>query len=245
MIAAVDPKLAWYVSRSAGLTCWVLCGVSIVWGLGLSTKLVRRRGLPAWLLDLHSFLGTLALVFVGVHIAGLVGDNYTHWGWREVLVPFASKWKPGPTAWGIVAFYLLIAIQVTSWMRKHLSKRVWHTIHLSSYGLFVAGTVHGIQAGTDWSNLLVKVGAGVVTFMVVWWTVIRLLRRAGKIEPIAIPPRGAAQRPAPLPRAAAPARAASSRERAAAAREAMASAKQGSVAPEDGDAGVGAASDHV
>jgi len=190
VIAELDPKFAWYVSRSAGLVCWVLCGVAIIWGLGLSTKLVRRRGLPAWLLDLHSFLGMVALVFCGVHIAGLVADNFTHWGWRELLVPMESTWKPGPTAWGIVAFYLLMAVQITSWLRKYISKKLWHTVHLSSFGLFIAGSVHGIQAGTDWSNTLVRTGAALVAVLVGWWSVMRWFRRSGKL-PATGPVRGA------------------------------------------------------
>ena len=187
MIAAVlDEKLAWYISRASGLLAWTLCGLSIVWGLALSTKLIRRRGLPAWLMDLHSFLGGLAVVFTGVHLAALVADNYTVFGWRELFVPMASEFRPGAVAWGIVAFYLLIAIQLTSLIRKRLSRRLWHTVHLTSFGVFGAGTLHGIQAGSDWSNLMVKIGSLVVGALVVWWTVLRILRRADLIRPIVV-----------------------------------------------------------
>ena len=44
--AALDPKFTWYVARAAGLTTWLLCAMAIVWGLVLSTKLIRRA-LPA------------------------------------------------------------------------------------------------------------------------------------------------------------------------------------------------------
>jgi len=187
VIAAVlDEKLAWYISRASGLLAWTLCGLSIVWGLALSTKLIRRRGLPAWLMDLHSFLGGLAVVFTGVHLAALVADNYTVFGWRELFVPMASEFRPGAVAWGIVAFYLLIAIQLTSLIRKRLSRRLWHTVHLTSFGVFGAGTLHGIQAGSDWSNLMVKIGSLVVGALVVWWTVLRILRRADLIRPIVV-----------------------------------------------------------
>ncbi len=187
MIAAVfDEKLAWYISRSSGLLAWVLCGLSIVWGLALSTRFIRRRGLPAWLLDVHTFLGGLAVVFTGVHLVALVADNYTVFGWRELFVPMASEYRPGAVAWGIVAFYLLIAIELTSLIRKRLSRRVWHTVHLTSFGVFGAGTLHGIQAGSDWSNLVVKIGSLVVGSLVIWWTALRILRRAEMIQPIVV-----------------------------------------------------------
>jgi hypothetical protein len=53
---AVTSQLWWYVARSGGLVAWATCTASIAWGLALSTRIVRKRGLPAWLLDLHRFL---------------------------------------------------------------------------------------------------------------------------------------------------------------------------------------------
>lgn len=149
---AVSEKLSWYVSRSSGIVAWFLVAASIVWGLALSGRLVRRRGIPAWLLDLHRYLGTLSIVFTAIHLIGLVGDNYVHFGWGELFVPMASEWQPGNVAWGIAGFYLLVAIQVTSWAMRRLPRRVWHTIHLSSLVLFVTGTVHSFRAGTDMEN---------------------------------------------------------------------------------------------
>ena len=67
MIAVTD-KLAWYVARSSGIVAWATVTASILWGLTLSSRLVRKRGVPAWLLDLHRYLGTLSLVFVVVHL---------------------------------------------------------------------------------------------------------------------------------------------------------------------------------
>lgn len=144
-----------------------------MWGLVLSTKLIRRRGLPAWLLDLHTFLGTLSMVFCGIHLAALALDGYTEWGWKDLLVPMATRWHPGATAWGIVAMYLLVAVEVTSWLRKRLPKRIWHRVHLASFALFVTGTIHGITAGSDWSNRVVVDGTIAVSALVLTLTVIR------------------------------------------------------------------------
>ena len=177
MYAALDPKLTWYVSRASGLVTWTLCAAAILWGLVLSSKLIRRRGLPAWLLDLHRYLGTLALVFCGIHVTALVADSYVHFSWREVLLPMASQWRPGAVAWGVVSMYLLIAIQVTSALRSRISKRVWHTIHLSSFLLFGAGSIHGIRSGADWTNRFVQYGAVSVIGLVIFATAVRLTFR--------------------------------------------------------------------
>jgi methionine sulfoxide reductase heme-binding subunit len=152
-------KIAWYVSRSSGLIAWVTVTTSMLWGLALSTRLVRRKGAPAWLLDLHRFLGVLSIVFTGVHIAGIVADNFVHFGLTDVLWPMASNWRPGAVAWGIVGMYLLAAVQITSWARKHMSRKVWHAVHLASFPLFGAVSLHGFQAGNDRKNVLVVWGA--------------------------------------------------------------------------------------
>jgi hypothetical protein len=172
MIGALDPKFAWYVSRASGLVAWAVVTASILWGLAVSTKLVRRKGVPAWLLDLHRFLGALSVVFVAIHVGALWADNFVYFGPREMFVPMASSWKPGATAWGIVATYLLVAIQVTSWAKRRLPRTLWHAVHMSSFPLFLAATVHGLAAGTDRGNVLLQwsafTGVLLVTFLVLF-----------------------------------------------------------------------------
>lgn len=172
MLAAVNPQLAWYVARASGMVAWAVVTASILWGLALSTRLIRRRGVPAWLLDLHRFLGMLSLVFVAIHLAALVADNYAYFGWRELFVLWASKWRPAAVAWGIVAFYLLVAVELTSLVMRRMSRKLWHAVHLSSFALFVGSTVHAFTAGADATNLVVQwvalTGGTLVTFLVLF-----------------------------------------------------------------------------
>jgi hypothetical protein len=174
-LAAIDEKVAWYVARSAGLVAWALVTATIVWGLALSTRIVRRKGIPAWLLDLHRFLGTLTLVFVAVHVAAIWADSYVHFGPRELFVPMASSWRPGPVAWGIVATYLLAAVQVSSWLMRRIPRRLWRAIHMTSFALFVSATVHGFTSGADNRNLAVQWIALTGTLLVVFLSAFRVL----------------------------------------------------------------------
>lgn len=172
MLAALNPQVWWYAARSAGLVAWALVTASILWGLALSTRLIQRRGVPAWLLDLHRFLGTLSVVFVAVHLVALWADSYLVFAWSELFVPMASTWRPGAVAWGIVATYVLVAVQVTSWLMRRLPRRLWHTVHLSTFALFVAASVHGFQAGADREVLVVQwlalTGGTLVSFLVLF-----------------------------------------------------------------------------
>jgi len=155
-LAVLDGRLWWYVSRSTGIVAWLLCVASVLWGLALSTRALGRRPGAPWLLDVHRFLGGLSVVFVGFHLLSLALDGYTHWGWQELLVPFASSWKPGPTAWGIVSIYLLVAVEVTSLVMSRLPRRLWRVVHAASFVLFVTASVHLLEAGTDRENELLR-----------------------------------------------------------------------------------------
>ena len=152
MTAVVDTRLWWWISRASGIVAWLVVAAAVVWGLLASTKLIRRRGVPAWILDLHRYLGTLTIVFVAIHVGAVWADSFVRFGPRELFVPFASTWRPHAVAWGIFSTYLLLAIQTTSWAMRKLPRRLWHRIHVLSIPMIGLATVHGFLAGTDRGN---------------------------------------------------------------------------------------------
>lgn len=171
----MNEKLWWYVARSTGIVAWALVAAAVIWGLLLTTRLVGGRSAPKWLLDLHRFLGGLAVIFTGLHLVGLVADSYTHFGPTDLLVPFASAWKPLPVALGVVAMYLLAAVELTSLAMKRLPRRLWRWVHLTSFGSFWLATLHGVLAGTDASNPVLWVAYLVTASVVLFLTVFRTL----------------------------------------------------------------------
>jgi methionine sulfoxide reductase heme-binding subunit len=158
----------WFVSRASGMVAWIVLGATCLWGILLITRMLKPADRPAWLLDLHRWLGALAVTTTLAHMAALVADNYVHFGWKELLVPNGSPWKTGPVTWGVFAFYLLIVVEVSSLLMKKIPRRLWHGIHLSSYVLFAMATVHGVQAGSDRGNVMFIIvasgGAAIVIF---------------------------------------------------------------------------------
>lgn len=189
----MSEQLWWYVARAGGLVSWALCTLAVIWGLALSTRLLGKRPAPAWLLDLHRFLGGLATVFVVVHVAGLVADSYIHFGVADLFVPMASSWKPGPVAWGIAAFYLLGAVELTSLARRRLPARLWRLVHITSLPLWVISTVHLLTAGTDSKNPIVQWSVLLSTTAVLFVTIVRVLspraarRRPGSVRALVDP----------------------------------------------------------
>lgn len=154
----------WYLSRASGMVAWIVLGITCLWGILLITRMLKPADRPAWLLDLHRYLGVLSIVTTGAHMATLVGDNWEHYGWSELFIPFTKLEysNSAAIAWGVFAFYLMVVIQLSSWVMKWLPRKLWHGIHLLSYVLFVMVTIHGFMAGSDSTNVVfftVAVGA--------------------------------------------------------------------------------------
>ncbi len=151
----------WFVVRSTGLVAYVLLGVAVIGGLLLSTRLLGRRPPPDWTLDWHRFVGALAVVFTVVHLLALLADSYIEFGLEDLLVPFVSEWRPVAVGLGVLAFYLVVAVEATSLLRRRLPATLWRRIHYLSVPAFALATVHLLLAGEDASDpgVLVVVGA--------------------------------------------------------------------------------------
>ena len=185
----------WFVNRSAGLVAWALLSTSVMFGLLLSSRLLGKKVKPNWLQDLHRGLSGLAVVFVAIHVAGAIGDNFIHFGAADVLVPFASSWKPTAVAWGVVTLYLIVAVEVTSLLRKHIPKATWRKVHYLSFPLFVTATAHGITAGTDMAKTTGVLIAAAVTALIAGLTALRVIDEIDKANephrvPVPAPDRG-------------------------------------------------------
>jgi predicted ferric reductase len=197
--------LPWYVARSSGLVAWTLLASAVVWGLLMTSKLVRQWIKNSWLLDLHRWLGGLALVFTGVHVISILGDTYVHFGLASILVPFASHWHPLAVAWGVASLYLLAAVELTSLARRRLPNRLWRRIHLLSFPLFITSTIHGLSAGTDARTHLAVISALLTVAAVAILTALRLDEAAHRAAgPSGARPSGAG-RPGSVARPARPA----------------------------------------
>ena len=65
---------------------------------------------------------------------------------------------------------------------RRLPRKLWHTVHLSSFPMFVFATVHGFTAGADNMNLAVQWGALTGGLLVIFLVMFRFLvpRRSSK-----------------------------------------------------------------
>lgn len=176
--------LWWFLSRAAGVVTLFSSGTTVVIGLLMSTRLVRAKGFPKWLADLHPFLGTITLAALSAHLGALLLDGYTEFGVVDLVVPGASDWRTAAVAWGVVAAWVFMAVQLTSRMRKHMPRWAWQLVHRSSVLAFAASVAHAAQAGSDATNRVYVLGAVALSLAVCFLVIVRILdtsRSSGRV----------------------------------------------------------------
>ena len=139
----------WYAARAAGLVAYLLVSSSVALGLLLAGKTRLERWPRFALEDVHRFAGMLAGTFIGLHVLMIGIDSQAHLGPAELIVPFASHYRPLWTGLGIVAAELLLALAVTNHYRNRLPHAVWRRFHYLNLAVWLAATGHGLGAGTD------------------------------------------------------------------------------------------------
>ena len=179
-LLGMSGKLPWHLSRSAGTVAYLLLLGSTVWGLLLSSKIIKEA-VPAVLsLAMHNILSWLALVFTGLHALVLLLDNYFTYTVADLTIPFIGPYRPGWVGLGIIAFYTMALVTTSFSFRKRMGQKRWRNLHYLSFAVFILATVHGIGAGTDSSKMgmqVIYLGSGLLVFFL---TNFRLLTRESK-----------------------------------------------------------------
>lgn len=155
-------NLWWPLTRASGLVSWYSMGFSSIVGIVLSTRLFPDRRRPAWLLDAHRWTAGISLVALFTHLVALIADSYVHFGVREILVPYASTWRPGAVALGVIALWITVVITGAAALRRKLPRPLWRWIHRGAYVSFLLTSLHAAMAGTDAARRAYGVGAALL-----------------------------------------------------------------------------------
>jgi hypothetical protein len=150
--------LWWYLTRSTGIVATALAVVSLVVGAFFSARNMGPRRSPAWWLDLHNFLGGLALAFTGAHVVASLFDPGSGIRVVDVIVPGTASGARWAVAWGVIATYTFAAAVFTTWPRRLHARRAWRIIHLTSVAGVALGGVHGLMLGSDSATMPFRAG---------------------------------------------------------------------------------------
>ena len=152
MIAATvssSPRVLWYLTRGTGVAALLLLTLTVALGVANHRRLETAR-IPRFAVDgLHRNASLLAVVFLFVHITTTLADGYVPIRLVNVFVPFGSAYRPLWLGFGAVAFDLLMAVAITSALRRRIGRRTWRATHWLAYASWPVALVHGLGMGTD------------------------------------------------------------------------------------------------
>ncbi|MDD2818568.1 MAG: ferric reductase-like transmembrane domain-containing protein [Candidatus Nanopelagicales bacterium] len=159
----------WLAIRASGITAWGLLTAVVVWGILLRTRILGRAASPTRLLDLHRWLGALALSFLAIHMVFLLFDSYLTFTVAQILIPGLSSWNTFAVALGVIAFWFMIPVSIVGRLRPRLKNsgaKLFQQSHWLAYAAWPIATMHYILAGTDalasWSLALLIAGSALI-----------------------------------------------------------------------------------
>lgn len=174
-----DPRLLWWIDRSAGLVSLVMLSVVTVLGILAAGRPRAARGPRSFVQALHRQLSLVATVLLGVHIGAAVADAFVPLRLVDVVVPFRAGYRPVWVGLGTLALDLLVALVVTSLLRARLGRVGWRTVHWAAYALWPLAVVHALGSGNDLHAQPVHLVGVVCVAMVLGGTGWRLIAGTG------------------------------------------------------------------
>ena len=164
-----DQKLAWHLVRSSGIVSYLLLLASTVWGLFLSSQMVKDWSPGPVSMTLHSSISTLALLLGLLHGLLLLFDDYFAYTLSSIFVPFTGPYRPEFVGLGTLGFWIVLFVTISFPLRKLLGHKNWKLLHYASYAAFGLLTAHGLLAGTDAEHfgfrLLASIGIALVVLL--------------------------------------------------------------------------------
>lgn len=144
------PQAYWYISRACAFVAFGLLWLSMLAGLGITSRLSRRWPSLQGSFELHRFTALLGLGFALMHSLVLLGDQYINFSLGQILVPFISgSYRPAWVGFGQLALYLLAVVAFSFYVKDRLGTYTWRLIHMVSFALFLMTLVHSMASGTD------------------------------------------------------------------------------------------------
>jgi predicted ferric reductase len=143
----------------------------MVWGLAIPSKIIGSHLNGDFTFDFHQFISLLSLGFLGLHIFILTADRYLPFTVAQILVPFTAPYRPVWVGFGTLAFYFLILVTVTFYLRQRIGTKAFRGIHFTSLLAYLGSVAHAFMAGTDSSLLVIQLMYAVTFLVVVFLTV--------------------------------------------------------------------------
>lgn len=164
--ATLGPSTYWYLTRASGAVALVLLTASVCLGILGPLRFSAPRW-PRFAVDsLHRDVSLAGVALIVVHVVTTVLDGFAPINLMDGLIPFLSPYRPLWLGLGTLSFDLMLALVITSLVRRRLGYGAWRAVHWLAYVSWPVAVLHGLGTGTDvkqwWMLLLTIICVGAV-----------------------------------------------------------------------------------
>ncbi|HXC45905.1 MAG TPA: ferric reductase-like transmembrane domain-containing protein [Solirubrobacteraceae bacterium] len=169
-LASTGPSAYWYLTRSTGAVALILLTLALALGV-LDVRRWSSETWPRFVVDsLHRNVSLLALAFLCLHILTAVLDSYAPIALVNAVIPFTGAYRPFWLGLGALSFDLILAVILTSLLRRQIGHSTWQAIHWLTYASWPIALLHGLGTGSDVKSmwmLAISIGCLLVVIAVV------------------------------------------------------------------------------
>jgi sulfoxide reductase heme-binding subunit YedZ len=148
-VATAGPSAYWYLTRSSGAVALILLTLTVVLGV-VDVRRWSSDRWPRFVVDsLHRNVSLLALAFLSLHILTAMLDSFAPISLANAVIPFTGAYRPFWLGLGALSFDLMLAVILTSTLRRRVGHATWRAVHWLSYASWPLALLHGFGTGSD------------------------------------------------------------------------------------------------
>ncbi len=139
----------WYLTRASGLISLILLSATVVLGIVASVGWTATQWPRFASQAMHRNLSLFCISLIAIHIVTTVADGFVPITYLDAFVPLISPYRPLWIGMGALAFDMLLAVGITSALRRRIGVRVWRGVHYLAYACWPIAVLHGLGSGSD------------------------------------------------------------------------------------------------
>ncbi len=177
----------WYLGRAGGFLAYSLLFLSMVLGIGVSSRVFDGLLARGWFFEMHKFLSLLVVAAVLFHVLVMLPDPFAGFTVGDVFVPFVADLRTLPLAVGIFSFYGAVLVAFSFYATKWIGQKTWRTLHYLAFLVYVGGAIHGVWAGTDTGLPVVRLfylGTGMTLVFFVCYRLLALRNQKAPVKAV-------------------------------------------------------------
>jgi DMSO/TMAO reductase YedYZ heme-binding membrane subunit len=159
----------------------------------------RLPGLPKFAVTgLHRNLSLLAVAFTAIHVLTAVIDTFVSIPLTSAVIPFTSGYEGFWLGLGAIASDIMLALIITSLLRRHLSRGVWRAVHWLAYVSWPVAFLHSVYSSKDLQHgplLVFAIFCALAVVAAVVWRLAATAREVPRAQRVRALMSGSAGRP--------------------------------------------------